>query len=226
MVDALVECVVVLRWASPLLLATSETHWPMPCVWAAEAEALQLLTADVTASPWLVVELDDEVVVSADSVPDSSDDEFELWLEFTVSTVWLWWLEVGFEVNATAPPAPAVTATTATPAAALEVTRLTSLARSKVRSSFGGRSGVRASVPAAPWCDNAEVGPSLRAGLIRDSRDGMTGCSGTVRSEACYPLPAEATGGGITRSRPSCTTVTASRPSAVKMLPRDRVRAP
>jgi hypothetical protein len=137
-VDSLVEVDVVWRCDWPLLLATLETHGPMPWSPAEEAEALQLLTAEVTASPWLLVELPDPVLVSADSVSDVSSDE-ECEVEFTVRTVWLWWLEVGFEVNATAPPAPAVTATTATPAAALEETRLTSLARSKVLSSFAAR---------------------------------------------------------------------------------------
>ena len=50
-----VDVEVVWRWACPLLLATSETQSPMPWVWAAEAEALQRLTAAVTTEPWLLV---------------------------------------------------------------------------------------------------------------------------------------------------------------------------
>lgn len=133
----------VWRWAWPLLLATLETHWPMPFVPAEEAEALQVLTAWVTTSPWLVVELEfddvlEELLLSAVSVSELSELE---WVLCTERTVWFWWLDVGLLVRATALPAPAVTATTATPAAALEVTRLMSLARSKVGILHGGRSG-------------------------------------------------------------------------------------
>ncbi len=67
------------------------------------------------------------MVLSAASVSVSVSDEVEVSSE----TLWCWWLDAGLLVRATALPAPAVTATTATPAAALEVTRLMSLARSK-----------------------------------------------------------------------------------------------
>lgn len=124
--------VVVWRCAWPLLLATFETQGPMPWVPAAEADALQLLTAWVTTSPWLLLVLlapvEVLVVLSAASVSVSVSDEVEVSSE---TTLWCWWLDAGLLVRATALPAPAVTATTATPAAALEVTRLMSLARSK-----------------------------------------------------------------------------------------------
>jgi hypothetical protein len=129
--DSEVVLDVVCRCDWPLLLATLDTHGPMPWVPADEADALQLLTAWVTTSPWLVVDELDEVSELVLSEVSSELVELELEESLTVS-VWCWWLDVGLEVRATAPPAPAVTATTAIPAAALEVTRLMSLARSKV----------------------------------------------------------------------------------------------
>jgi len=86
-VDVLVELVCRCVW--PVPLATLETHGPMPWSLAAEADDLQLLTAAVTTSPWLVVldPPDEEVLVSLLSVVSSELDELELELSLTVRTV-------------------------------------------------------------------------------------------------------------------------------------------
>ena len=77
-----------------MVLATSETQSPMPCVWAAAAELLHELTAAVTTSPWLVVlecdvSFEDSVVASSEV--DSSEELVEL-VDSTLRTVWFWWL--------------------------------------------------------------------------------------------------------------------------------------
>ena len=81
------------RWVCPLELATLATHGPMPWFDAeelADTDALQLLTAEVTASPWvslllLSLEFADSLLWSLVSELDSS----EWLLLLTVSTVWL-----------------------------------------------------------------------------------------------------------------------------------------
>jgi hypothetical protein len=127
-----------------LLEATLETHDPMPWSPAAWAALLQELTAEVTTSPWLVVLLllllvELLLVLTLSSAVSSAvelDEE-----ESTLSTVWCWWLDVGLLVSATAPPAPAVTASTANPVAARVETRLMSLLRSKMRYLLAAGSG-------------------------------------------------------------------------------------
>jgi hypothetical protein len=143
------ELLVEWRWDWPFELATLETQSPMPWVPAAAAELLQLLTAAVTTSPWLVVLLDEPlglaavVLSSDDSSEDCDDDEL-----VTEITVWCWWLAVGEVVSATALPAPASTATLAIPAAARVVTRLMSLVMSKSRYLRGRRPSPQS--PCAP----------------------------------------------------------------------------
>jgi hypothetical protein len=147
------ELLVEWRWVWPFVLATLETQSPIPWVLAAAAELLQLLTAAVTTSPWLLVLLDDpfELALELLSFEDSSEED-EDEESVTEITVWCWWLDVGEVVSATALPAPASTATLAIPAAALVVTRLMSLVMSK--------SGYLRGWRPAPWARVLRVAAS------------------------------------------------------------------
>jgi hypothetical protein len=108
-----------LRSAAPLELATFETQEPIPCVALADAEAMQLATADTTAAPWEPLGTG-----RLGRVPLSE-------LEPLVSE--LCWRPGGddggvFDVASRAPPPPRDAAAIATPASALAETRLVSLA--------------------------------------------------------------------------------------------------